>query len=208
MSSHLHRPIRQALAGAALLGIAVAAQAAIEQEQYTGASNDNTALAQELGALTQGGTLFLSGSRRPDPSVPYMGGGTSADFYRFDLASSMTVTVTLEVPFASNMPVLGLFDGPSISMDRVAAAHDDSSGPGTLLSFSHLLAPGSYYAAVSGYRTNWLDFDGGGDAGWTYNLMISSPGPISAPVPEPESVAMLLAGLGALGLMSRRRRLG
>jgi len=29
---------------------------------------------------------------------------------------------------------------------------------------------------------------------------------VAQPVPEPEPVALLLAGLGALGLMSRRRQ--
>ena len=58
---------------------------------------------------------------------------------------------------------------------------------------------------MSGFRLGWNDFDGGGHSGWTYNLVLSSPPTLAAAVPEPESVAMLLAGLGLLGMVSRRR---
>ncbi len=43
-------------------------------------------------------------------------------------------------------------------------------------------------------------------AGFTYGAYTYTPQVLTAPVPEPETYAMLLAGLGAIGFMSRRRQ--
>ncbi|MEY8878010.1 MAG: FxDxF family PEP-CTERM protein [Leptothrix sp. (in: b-proteobacteria)] len=43
-------------------------------------------------------------------------------------------------------------------------------------------------------------------AGYAYGNYTVTPGQIAAPVPEPETYAMMLAGLGALGFLGRRRK--
>lgn len=195
---------------AALLMVGSAqALAYIEQEQSTGVANDAPFMAEQAGALSPGNTLFISGARRTESGVPNSGGGGSADFFRFDISTSQWVTVTIETPNAAAMPVIGLFDNSQPDHQLLAKAFDDNSSSSTLLSFSYYLtATGatSYYAAVSGFRASWDDFDGGGNSGWTYNLLLASPQQITPAVPEPESVAMMLAGLGVLGLLGRRRR--
>jgi hypothetical protein len=187
-----------------LLGNALQAQAYIEQEQSTGVANDAPSIAEAVGTLSPGGFLFISGARRVEAGVTDGGGGGSADFFRFDVAAAQLATLTIETPNASDKPVIGLFDN-GLPNQLLASAFDNNSTSSQFLSFSYQLAPGTYYAAVSGYRTGWNDFDGGGHSGWTYNLLLNST-PMLAAVPEPESMVLLLAGLGVLGMVSRRRR--
>lgn len=192
---------------ALLLAGSMHAQAYIEQEQSTGVANDAPSMAEQVGTLAAGEALFISGARRNEVGVTDQGGGRSADFFRFDVNAPLWVTVSIETPSAGAMPVLGLFDGSLPDSQLLASAFDDNSTSNTLLSFTYqLTAAGSYYAAVSGFRLGWNDFDGGGDAGWTYNLLVASPQQVVNSVPEPASAAMMLAGLGVLGLLARRRR--
>ena len=141
-----------------------------------------------------------------DITVTTTGGGSSSDFYSFTLAEQMWVTFTLTPDSASAMPVLGLFQGSSVATGTLASATDDDAGDSvSRLTFNMKLSAGTYYTAVMGYRAHWWDFDGGGDAGWDYRLKLSGWTP-AAPVPEASTLAMMMAGLGLLGLASRRRR--
>ncbi len=191
---------------ALLLTGSLQAQAYIEQEQSTGVANDAPSMAETAGTLSPGGYLFISGARRTEAGVTDNGGGSSADFFRFDVGSALSATLLIETPTSAAKPVIGLFDSTAPDSVLLASAFDDNSNASTTLSFTYQLQPGTYYAAVSGFRLGWNDFDGGGHSGWTYNLVLSSPPTLAAAVPEPESVAMLLAGLGLLGMVSRSRR--
>jgi hypothetical protein len=195
--------VRSGLAALLLTG-ALQAQAYIEQEQNTGVANDAPSLAEAVGTLSPGGYLFISGARRSEAGVDNNGGGGSADFFRFDVGSALSATLTLETPNAAAQPVLGLLD--STESGLLASAFDNNRTSSTSLSFTYRLQPGTYYATVSGFRLGWNDFDGGGHSGWTYNLVLTGTPLTAAAVPEPASVAMMLAGLGVLGMVSRRRR--
>ncbi len=60
-------------------------------------------------------------------------------------------------------------------------------------------------AFQQGASTNWLlAYEDGTD--WDYNDMAVKVESITAAIPEPETYALMLAGLGAVGFMSRRRK--
>jgi hypothetical protein len=50
--------------------------------------------------------------------------------------------------------------------------------------------------------------DGAGNSPGFSNLTLFARDMVTTPVPEPETYGMLLAGLGVLGLVARRRKLG
>lgn len=193
---------------AALLGLALGAGSAIaqaapytEQEALGIGWNDALSLAQSLGTLPLDSSLSVDGSRMSN-----VAGGSSTDFYSVVLPQRMWLTLTLTPDSASAMPVLGLFQGSSVATGTLASATDDDAGDSvSRLTFNMKLSAGTYYTAVMGYRAHWWDFDGGGDAGWDYRLKLSGWTP-AAPVPEASTLAMMMAGLGLLGLASRRRR--
>ena len=57
----------------------------------------------------------------------------------------------------------------------------------------------------NGSSTNWMfAYEDGAD--FDYNDMVVKVESIAAPVPEPETYALMMAGLGALGFISRRRK--
>lgn len=96
----------------------------------------------------------------------------------------------------SSVPVVYYDSNPTAVSDPAAALND--------LSFSRAsfnLGPGSY--SISGSLDQSVLLDSGGS-----RLNATSGGislTVSAPVPEPETYAMLLAGLGLLGIVARRR---
>ncbi|KDB53469.1 hypothetical protein X805_09240 [Sphaerotilus natans subsp. natans DSM 6575] len=85
---------------------------------------------------------------------------------------------------------------------------------------SNFTSPVATSGTVLNEVTDWgstpvtASYNFNGVAGTSYHLYFSGFGSgvtldnvaISAPVPEPETYAMMLAGLGALGFMSRRRK--
>ena len=80
------------------------------------------------------------------------------------------------------------------------------SSPAALAAFT---GPGTYHALLTGWST--ADSSGTGNA--TYNPIVQMDGYAkvtytyeTAPVPEPETYAMLLGGLALMGVVARRRK--
>jgi len=170
-----------------------------------------------VGAFTsaQAATISLSGGDFPyslgsDPtdanaySVTHAVGSFS-DIFTFDLTTAsdtITSAVSLLLPglhsgassYAINNGTLSLFSDPG---------HDGAAGTNVQLASTTFgssngvlevdsVAAGSYFWAVSG--------DAVGTKGGVYQYAANT-----APVPEPETYAMMLAGLGMIGFIGRRR---
>jgi hypothetical protein len=112
----------------------------------------------------------------PSPAALYST-VTSNDLTQVLGISNLTVTLYADMPGVD--PIIGSFRAAS------------TTGSGTL-AFGSLLA-GSYYYLVTGSTT--------GSLGGYYSLSSTT-----APVPEPQTVALFLGGLGVVAFLLRRYR--
>lgn len=164
------------------------------------------ALMLALGAMSaQAATYNLSNPLNP---VAQTGSnwvsGSFADILNFQVANpfNLVAGAVMDVPLSFTFPNGGfsitlpditgltaaLYSGHNASGSSLA-----SQGPGDYLSLSGVLNAGSYSLKITGTGT------GQNGAGlYTYTAFAQA-------VPEPESYAMFLAGLGLMGFIARRR---
>ena len=123
----------------------------------------------------------------------YLGATTFVDIFSFSLGVASTVSSTSTALGALSFGSYALWGaGP----DTVAGTFDDwvvgAAGLGAPGTLSFAVVAGSYYYKATGIVSA---------PGAAYSLASTI-----TPVPEPETYAMMLAGLGALGFLARRRR--
>jgi len=132
----------------------------------------------------------------------------------FNSGQSFTDTYTFSIDSGAN-GVGGVFDfdaswGMHIDLTSVSLTGGSLSSAlvdNTPLSFSFgSLAAGTYSLIVKGVASGnplggW-DFGGVSYGG----KLVTTPAQVSAPVPEPETIAMMALGLGVMGFVARRRK--
>ena len=146
-----------------------------------------------LGAATVGTPLSFGGLAAPGPfsdiftfTLP-ANGGSGYSVSNFTLLPGMYGTALTTLTLMSNADGI-LFNGD----DTFVSSSSTPGGASIGLSVS-AQAAGNYYINVTGITT--------APAGGIYTGAIS----VTA-VPEPETYAMMLAGLAALGFLARRRQ--
>jgi len=156
------------------------------------------AAAVSTSALAGGGNL---GGLPPSASFSNTVTGAFTDVWTFNLASPSVVAASLtnvEISFTGG-PSFGGIQGFSAWLNGIPLLPSSTSTnapPLTvttqILAGSSTFGPGVYQLKVSGTGIT------GSSASYGGNI-------VAAPVPEPESYAMLLAGLGVMGAIAMRR---
>lgn len=134
--------------------------------------------------------------------------GSFTDYFQFEIApDSYSVSSTAVANNLGGGSILHISNGQfslwSVGDDGLIGGEDDAllggyyGFDGTTGDVTHtlLLAPGTYFYKVTG------DANGGYMNGGMYSLTSTI-----VPVPEAETWAMMLAGLGVLGFVGARRR--
>jgi hypothetical protein len=149
------------------------------------------------GAAVVGGT-FAYGSIGPiagpaalgvyDNTLAGLIGDSFVDHFTFTVvpSNSFTVTTLLNQSLGVTFTSADLMDGTDTTTYATGVPFAITSSP--------LLAPGSYDLRVTGTLTA------------TTGMINAAVNFNTAPIPEPETYAMMLAGLGMMGFVARRRK--
>ena len=130
--------------------------------------------------------------------------GYNASFWNTGVSSVFSDWISFSMPAdssgngESNVIRLGgggiTFTAFNLYENAILIATGIMEGSSSLLSFSGASTPGKYSLNIAGFKLNSAL-----SASYAGNISIS-------PVPEPETYAMLLAGLGMIGFSIRRRK--
>lgn len=134
-----------------------------------------------------------------------------SDLLQVNLASSFTLTFSQAIlnPYIAlvsvggGVPVTYTFNGP---VSQVVSAGNNYWGYGSYSTSGNSFTGREYNGVIqlSGSYTTLTVNTAPGEYWHAFNVGTAG---VAAPVPEPETYAMLLAGLGLMGAVARRRRL-
>lgn len=173
-----------------------------------------TATQTYSGNLTNGATFYSTGQYNvvdimgsvtvTSPSKNITFAGASSDWYIVNVFGSVSVsngTIGLSGGLTADHVLVNVLGGDiyNLPTDNVSLSNASSSLYGTYIDTTGkiTLSPGTVYGAIMAYQ---IQTSSGPKV---YSDIYS--GPSVSPIPEPETYAMLLAGLGLIGVWTRRR---
>lgn len=139
--------------------------------------------------------------------------GSFMDFMEFTVATVnaaglATTSILFPSTYGALVETLNLYSGTfsavadlpasPISVPFITTFAESGGARITTLASSANLSPGAYTLVIGGTSTN--------EAAYTGIIALTEVPRTLPPVPEPETYAMLLAGLGMLGFIARRRQ--
>ena len=155
-----------------------------------------TFLTAALGSNVVSGTVGNSGS------------GIDRDYFRFDVPTGAVLSSInlLSASVSGGASFFAIEAGPQITttpsgqnlLDLLGFTHYGGGDVGSNILPGLLFAPNTA-PLPNGTYSVWVQ-ETGGPASYSFDFAIST-----APVPEPDTYAMLITGLGLLGLVVRRR---
>jgi hypothetical protein len=139
-----------------------------------------------LGDITNDGALFVSSTFAANAEIN--------DTWNFSLTGSNDVAALISRNFSTPIGAISGFAG-TVSGGTLAAAESlqfAANASSQNLSFASTLGAGNYSLLISGLSMR-------ANTAYTFNVDVT-------PVPEPETYALLLAGLGVLAFVAKRRK--
>jgi hypothetical protein len=217
------RKLLNLMIGATLFCVTAAVHAQQQTLSFAGTINS---VGSELHPTFQLGDAF-AGSFAFNSTSPGTSGGPGNAIYSGAI-SSLSVTIDGLTYGQSSGGSMRVFNGPTDGLIAGATAPLPISGPavGTFDPFEWVLVladpSGSAFSsldlpstlpAVSAWSTTFsyfqlyfADLDTGAVSSLTGSFSSASITAVTAPIPEPETYAMLIAGLGLLGFEAHRRK--
>jgi hypothetical protein len=189
--------------GAGTVGSSATYTASADRTGASGATSATITAGTATQALTytylqHANASFGSGADLNTLSLAATGAGTSFDIYALANTLGAANTTRLDALSFSCVSGCGAFQL------NLASFGDLVAGSGVGGSVKLLATAAGSYAGQ--YLLSFMDDTAVGVGQKQNTLTLNVSGFVAAPVPEPETYALLLAGLGAMGFISRRRR--